>query len=344
MKAAVLTGLKQIEIIDAPKPVIKNDNDVLLKVTVVGVCGSDIHYYTTGKIGSQVVQYPYLVGHECSAIVEAVGKKVKTVRVGDEVVVEPAVSCHNCVQCKMGRENTCLKLKFLGTPGQLDGCLCEYLVMLEDCCLPTKGGLTLEQAALCEPFTIGVYAIKQSNLAKGDTIAILGSGPIGLSCLAAAKIQKIGAIYATDKLDYRVDCAKTNGAAWAGNPDKEDIVKSILKKQPNGIDIACECAGKQETIDQALDLLRPGGKLLLIGIPQFERFSFPVDKIRRKEITIINVRRQNRTTQTAMDLVAAASAKIGFMITHRFKLEQTKTAFDLVADYRDNVIKAMIEM
>ena len=344
MKAAILTGLRQIEIADVPKPIIKNDNDVLLKVAVVGVCGSDIHYYLTGRIGSQIVQYPYIVGHECSAVVEAVGKKVKTVKPGDTVVVEPAVSCHNCVQCKMGRENTCLNLKFLGTPTQMSGCLCEYIVMPDDCCLPTKGGLTLEQAALCEPFTIGVYTIKQSNLVKGNTIAILGSGPIGLSCLVAAKIQKAGAIYATDKLDYRVDCAKKNGASWAGNPDKKDIVKSILQQQPAGIDIACECAGQQETIDQTIDLLRPGGKLMLVGIPQFERFSFPVDKIRRKEITIINVRRQNRTTDTAMKLVAAGKAEIDFMATHRFKLQQAKDAFDLVADYRDAVIKAMIEL
>jgi len=344
MKVAVLTGLRQMEIVDVPKPVIKNDNDVLLKIAVVGVCGSDVHYYLTGRIGSQVVQYPYLVGHECSAIVEAVGKKVKHVKPGDEVAVEPAISCHNCPQCKMGRENTCLNLKFLGTPGQGPGCLCEYIIMPEENCLPTKGGLTLEQAALCEPFTIGVYTIKQSNLAKGGKIAILGSGPIGLSCLVAAKTQKAGAIYMTDKLDYRVDFAKKTGATWAGNPDREDIVKAILQREPDGVDIACECAGQQETLDQAVELLRPGGTLMLVGIPEFDRVSFAIGLIRRKEITIINVRRQNRTTELAMGLVAEGRAKIDSFVTHRFNLEQAKDAFDLVADYRDGVIKAMIQM
>ena len=344
MKAAVLTGIRQMKITDVPKPVIKNENDVLLKIAVVGVCGSDVHYYTTGRIGSQVVQYPYLVGHECSATVEAVGKKVKHVKPGDEVAVEPAVSCHNCPQCKMGRENTCLNLKFLGTPGQGPGCLCEYIVMPEDCCLPIKKRLSLEQAALCEPFTIGVYTIKQSHLAQGNTIAIFGAGPIGLSCLVAAKIQKADAVYATDKLDYRVDFAKKTGATWAGNPDKEDIVKAILQRQANGVDIACECAGKQETLDQTVELLRPGGTLMLVGIPEFDRVSFAIDRIRRKEITIINIRRQNRTTELAMELVAEGKAKIDSFITHRFSLEQAKDAFDLVADYRDGVIKAMIQM
>jgi len=353
MKAAVLTGIRQMEITDVPKPLIKNDTDVLLKIEVVGVCGSDVHYYLTGRIGSHVVTYPYLVGHECSATVEAVGKKVKHVKPGDEVAVEPAISCHNCPQCKMGRENTCCKLKFLGTPGppttdfggrEGNGCLCEYIVMPEENCLATKGRLSLEQAALCEPFAIGVYVIKQSRPAQNAKIAILGSGPIGLSCLVAARIQGAGAIYMTDKLDYRVDFALKTGATCAGNPDKCDVVKTILEMEPSGVDIACECAGEQETIDEAIELLRPGGLLMLVGIPQVERVSFAIDKIRRKEITIINVRRQNRCTEEAIGLVASGKAKIDSFATHRFKLEQAKDAFDLAADYRDAVIKAMIEL
>ena len=155
MKAAVLTGLGRMEVRQVPDPKIEKDTDVLLKIEKVGVCGSDVHYFETGRIGSQVVQYPFIVGHECAATVTAVGKGVKHVKVGEQVVVEPAVPCHNCDQCHKGRENTCFNLRFLGTPGQGGGCLCEYLVMPEECCLPTQGKLTLEQGALCEPLTIG---------------------------------------------------------------------------------------------------------------------------------------------------------------------------------------------
>ena len=353
MKAAVLTGLRKMEIVDVPKPSIKEGGDVLLKIAVVGVCGSDVHYYRNGRIGSQIVQYPYLIGHECSATVEAVGKKVKTVKPGNEVAVEPAVSCHKCPQCKMGRENTCYELKFLGTPGpptktfegrEDNGCLCEYIVMPEECCLPTKGRLSLEEAALCEPFAIGVYTVRQSRLTKGTKAAIFGSGPIGLSCLVAAKIQGAETVYVTDKLDYRVDFAKKTGATWVGNPDREDIVASILKREPLGVDVAYECAGQQQTIDQAVDLLRPGGVLMLVGIPEEERIGFAIDHTRRKEITIINVRRQNRCAEEAIELVAKGKAKIASFATHRFKLEQAKDAFELVADYSDGVIKAMIEL
>jgi len=343
MKAAVLTALRQIEIRDIPKPQIQDGRDVLLKIERVGVCGSDVHYYTTGRIGHQIVQYPYLVGHECSATVAEVGRKVKNIKAGDQVVVDPAVSCHKCPQCRMGRENTCYKLKFLGTPGQGDGCLREYMVMPDECCLPTKGKLTLDQAALCEPFTIGVYTVKQSRLPAKANIAIFGAGPIGLSCLVAAKVKKPKAIFVTDKLDYRVEVAKKAGASWAVNPDKEDVVKAILEQVPLGVDVAYECAGQQETLDACVSVLRPGGVLSLVGIPEFDIIHLAIHEIRRKELTIINIRRQNRSTPDAMKLIATGKAKIDFMLTHRFKIEQTKEAFDLVADYRDAVIKAMIE-
>lgn len=344
MKAVVLTGLRQMVLTDVAKPGIKKDTDVLLKIEIIGVCGSDVHYYETGRIGSQVVEYPFIVGHECAAAVKAIGSAVTRIEVGDEVVVDPAVPCHECEQCKMGRENTCYNLRFLGTPGQGDGCLREYIVIPQECCLPTNGRITLEQAALCEPFAVGVYAVKQTQMPKNANIAVLGSGPIGLSCMVAAQTEQPKAIYMTDRLDYRVEVAKKAGAAWAGNPEKQDIVKPILEFQPLGLDVVYECAGEQSTLDEAIELLRPGGKLILIGAPRFERVSFIIDKLRRKEITIVNIRRQVGCTQTAIDLIASGRAKLDFMITHRFKFAQTQDAFNMVAGYHDSAIKALIEV
>jgi L-iditol 2-dehydrogenase len=378
MKALALTGLKKLEIIEWPTPKIINDTDVLLKLAVVGVCGSDIHYYEDGKVGSQVVTYPYLIGHECSAIVEQVGKGVKNVKPGDRVVVEPAVSCHQCDQCKMGRENTCRKIQFLGTPGQGDGCLCEYMVMPEENCLvvndrPTPTalkncvctprlseagvmtyepfnaqskntcGITLIQAALCEPFTIGLYSAKQGHGTHSDKIAILGSGPIGLSCMTAAKFLGAKKVYMTDKINSRLAVAKSHGADWVANPDEIDIVKEITKIEPLGVDVVYECAGQQSTIDQALEILRPGGKLVLVGIPRQSTMSFCIDYARRKEITIVNIRRQNRTTHETIELIADKKVNIDFMVTHKFAFKDAAKAFELVAGYKDGVIKAMIE-
>jgi L-iditol 2-dehydrogenase len=344
VKAIVLTGIRQMKMTNVPEPIIKKDDDVLLKVEAVGVCGSDVHYYETGRIGSQIVEYPFVVGHECAAIVKAVGRAVTHVKAGDSVVVDPAIACNNCDQCRKGRKNTCRNLKFLGCPGQAGGCLCEYIVMPEECCFPIDGKITFEQGVLCEPLAIGVYAVKQAFLTENAAIAILGAGPIGLSCLVCAGVENVNDCYVTEKIEERVVAARKNGAMWVGNPNKEDIVKEILKQQPAGVDVVFECAGQQETIDQAVELVKPGGKLMIVGIPRLERISFIIDKIRRKEITIVNVRRQNNCTQRAIDLIASGKIKVDFMITHRFKLEQTQQAFDMVADYRDGVIKALIEL
>jgi len=344
MKAQVLTGLREMELRDVPEPTIEKDTDVLLRVEMIGVCGSDVHYYETGRIGSQVVQYPYLVGHECAGKVKQIGSAVTRVKAGDVVAVDPAISCCQCDQCKAGRPHTCRKLKFLGCPGQVDGCFCEYIVMPQRCCYPIGDSISSEQAVLSEPFAIGVYAVEQARPNGDAKQAILGAGPIGLSCLVAAKTHGCEAIYMTDKIAERVDIAKKAGAVWAGNPDRQDIVKEILEQQPLGLDVVYECAGQQETLDEAVELLRPGGKLMLIGIPRDERVSFVIDRMRRKELSLINVRRQNECTQTAIDLIASGKANVDFMVTHRFGFEQTKEAFEMVANYQDGVVKALIRV
>ncbi|MHC4726928.1 MAG: zinc-dependent alcohol dehydrogenase, partial [Planctomycetota bacterium] len=219
-----------------------------------------------------------------------------------------------------------------------------YHVMPEECCFPTNGKITLEQAALCEPLSIGFYAVKRTGLPENADVAILGAGPIGLSCLLNVIAAKARVCYVTDKIDERVEGARKGGADWAGNPDKQDIVNEILKKQQYGIDVVFECCGQQEAIDQAIALLEPGGKLVLIGSPREERISLDISKIRRKEIAIINIRRQNECVQPVIDLVTSGKVKADFMITHHFPFEQTQQAFDLVADYQDGVIKAMISI
>jgi L-iditol 2-dehydrogenase len=342
VKAVVLTGIGQMELRDIPKPALTKDKDVLLKIEMVGVCGSDVHYYETGRIGSQVVEYPFIVGHECTATVEGVGGAVRGVKAGERVVVDPAISCHECEQCRTGRENTCRNLKFLGCPGQVEGCLREYLVMPEDCCYKMTEQISFEHGVLCEPLAIGLYAVKGAGLSSESKIAILGAGPIGLSCMVMAGRENVNACYVTEKIEERMEVAKQRGASWVGNPEKQDVVGEILKLVPEGMDVVFECAGEQETIDEALELVKPGGKIMLIGIPRTERISFKIDKARRKEITIINVRRQNKCTQECIDLISGGKVNVDFMVTHRFGAEQTKEAFDMVAGYRDGVVKALI--
>ena len=189
MKAYRLTGIRQLAMMDVPMPEIKDDHEVLIKMSAVGVCGSDVHYYESGRIGSQIVKFPFTIGHEGAGVVISVGRAVTRVKPGSRIAVEPAMPCHNCDQCLAGRHNTCRKLRFLGCPGQADGCLCEYLVMPEDSCFPIAADMTLDEAALSEPLAIGVYAVQQSLPMSGAKIGILGAGPIGLSVLLPARAQ-----------------------------------------------------------------------------------------------------------------------------------------------------------
>ncbi len=338
-----LTGIREMEMMEVPIPAIVNDRDVLIRMKTLGVCGSDIHYYVSGKIGSQVVEYPFAVGHEGAGQVEAVGKGVTTVKPGDRIAIEPAMPCWDCDQCNAGRPHTCRNLKFLGCPGQAEGSLSEFIVMPDTSCIKIPNEMSYDEAAISEPLAIGVYAVKQSIPLEGAKVGILGFGPIGMSVLLPALAMGAKEIYVTDKIDERLQIAISSGATLTANPDKEDVVKKIAAEVPELLDVVFECCGQQDAIDNAVDLLKPGGKLMVIGIPEFERWSFPVDKSRHKELCIQNVRRQNEALQPSLDMMADGKVSVDAMATHRFRFEDSKEAFDLVAGYKDGVMKAMID-
>ena len=342
MKAALLTGIGQFEIQRVPDPKIVNPTDVLIRIKMVGVCGSDIHYFTTGRIGSQIIKFPFTVGHEAAGIVEQVGKKVTRVKPGQRIAIDPAVYCGLCDQCRAGRENTCCKLLFLGCPGQLSGALSEYLVLPELCCFPIKDRTTFERATLSEPLAIAVYAVERSRLPAKANVAILGVGPIGMSVFHVLRTKKVGNVLVTDKIPERLKFAERLRPKYCGNPDRTDVVKEISKIEPLLMDAVFECSGDKEAYQHAVKLLKPGGTLALVGIPEFDEVAFPIHQLRRKEITIINVRRQAHCTQKAIDLLERKKIEMDAMVTHHFPLAETRQAFDLVANYRDGVMKAMI--
>lgn len=344
MKSMVLTGLNRIEIADKPVPELKNPDDVLIRMKSVGVCGSDIHYYSTGRIGSLVVQFPFTLGHEGGGIVEEIAANVTLLKPGDKISIDPAMPCNNCDQCKAGRFHTCRNLKFLGCPGQSEGCLSEFIVMPSSSCFPIPEKMTLDQAALSEPLAIGLYAVRSAGPLAGKSVAILGTGPIGISVMLSAIAHGAERVYMTDKIDERLALACDMGAQWTGNVEKCDIVRDILWEEPQQIDIVFECCGQQEAADQAVQLLKPGGRLMIIGIPSFKRWSFDVDNLRRKEISIQNVRRQNGVVKETLEMISSGRISPDRMQTHNFSLDDVGKAFELVAGYRDGVMKAMIHI
>ena len=342
MKTLVLTGIRKIEMTDRPKPVLMNADDVLIRIKTVGVCGSDIHYFTHGKIGTQVVEFPFAVGHECSGIIEEVGSAVTRVKPGDLIAVDPSVHCGTCDQCLAGRPHTCRKNRFLGCPGQIDGCLTEYIVMPEFTCFTLSPRFDATTAALIEPLTIGTYSVELAQTDfKNKTVGIFGTGPIGLSVLMVLKTMEAANILCFEPLEYRRKKATELGANHVFNPFDVNPATVTLELEPLLLDVVFDCSGEQRAIDDAVMLIKPGGKLILVGIPPEGKYTLNMDILRRNEISIHNVRRQNHCVEKSIELVENG-LPVEQMVTHHFAPEDTQKAFEIVSEYQNEVIKAMI--
>jgi L-iditol 2-dehydrogenase len=345
MKQVVLRGIREMAVVNINNPEILRSDEVKIKMSVIGVCGSDIHYYSEGKIGTQVVEYPFPVGHECSGVIVETGNDVTHVKVGDLVVVDPSVHCGHCDQCLSGRPHTCRNNRFLGCPGQLDGCLSEFIVMPGFTCFPVTGKMNPVQAALIEPLTIGVYSVKLAKIENsGISVGIFGAGPIGLSVLMKLLADGIENITMIEPLEYRLQKAREIGSKFIVNPDKDNVEEVVKANERFLLDVVFEASGDQKAVTNAIKILKPGGKLVLVGIPPSAQYTFDMDLMRRKELTVINVRRQNHCVEEAIELVVSGKIDVEKMVTHHFPLDKTPVAFDLVEGYKDGVIKAMIEV
>ena len=367
MKIAYFTGLRELEIRDEPRPKLDRPDAVLVRIDRVGVCGSDVHYYRNGRIGDQVVEYPATIGHECAGTVVEVGSAVGRLRPADRVAIDPAMVCGECDQCRTGRPNTCRELQFMGCPGEAPGAVAEYRVLPAENCFAIPEGVTLEQAVLVEPLSVGLYAVRlagdcpdfrgakmglspSEETTRGKTarpksrVAIFGAGPIGLSVLLCAKARASCTVYMTDLLDERLEVARQCGADWTGNAAGENVVAAIVGREPRGLGLVFECSGDPACIDRAQRLLGPGGTLVLVGIPPVEQVSFDPHIMRRMELTFKNVRRQIGCVGPVIEMIGRGQIETGPLLTHSFPLGRIREAFELVAGYRDGVIKAVVDV
>lgn len=342
MKAAVLTGIRAMEVREVPDPRVERPDEVLIGIEAVGVCGSDVHYYNEGAVGSMQVEYPWTIGHECAGVVLEAGPRAGGFRPGDRVAVDPLITCGACDQCLAGRHNTCRRQRFLGNPGEREGAMAERLVMPAASCHRLPGGVSMTAGALIEPLAIGMHAVALSGARAGQTAVVLGAGPIGLCVLLGLRAVGVESVYVTDLLGARRAAAGELGAVWTGDPREEDVVAAIRRGRPGGVDHAFECAGEQETIDQGLRLLTPGGVLQVIGIPEATSVTLDYDYARKRELGLRCVRRQNHTVAAAIAAVAEGRIDVEALATHRFPLGRAADAMELVRTYGDGVLKAVM--
>ena len=324
MKAAYLTKPYCIELREIEKPDIKDQNHVLIKIKSVGVCGSDIHYYREGKIGSFVVKEPLILGHESSGIVEKVGKNVKDLKEGDKVVIEPGIPCRKCDYCKEGKYNLCSDVKFFATP-PINGTFCEYIVHPSDFVYKIPNNLSLEEATLIEPFSVGIHASNLINLRPGEKVIITGLGPVGLLTLILAKVS--GAyVCGIEKNNFRIEFAKKIGADYIINTNQVDIkeIKNILKEK---FDVVFECSGFQGLIEECIYWVKRGGRIVFIGMGT-ELINFNISYLTINEIKISGIFRYANTYKKAIEILSRNKINLNEMISKRFTLEQVKDALE----------------
>ncbi|GAB4540681.1 MAG: sorbitol dehydrogenase [Anaerolineae bacterium] len=343
MRVARLHGIRDLRIEELPRPS-PGPGEVLLKVARVGVCGSDVHYYLEGRIGHQIVTAPLVIGHEFAAWVAGLGDGVEGLQVGDLVAVEPGIPCGECESCQQGHPNLCPDVRFCGTP-PVDGVFREYTVMPAENCFVLPEGISAEEGAMLEPLGIAIHTVDLAHLKPGQTVAVLGAGPIGLLVAAVARAAGASEIYMTEPLAYRRQFALDYVADVALNPQDTDVVAEITRLTGGrGVDVAFEAAGAAETPDQAAGLARPGGKVIVAGIPADDTMIMTASIIRRKGLTIKLVRRMKHTYPRAIRMVQKGMLDVRPLVTHVFPLERIVQAFDMVVAYDDGVLRAIIQV
>ena len=342
MKAAKLFAPGDIRIVEMEKPS-PGAGEVLVQVKEVGICASDVHYFRDGRIGDAIVTEPLILGHEFAGIIAEIGAGVTNVKAGDRVAVEPAIPCNECYLCAEGAFNLCRNIKFCGTP-PYDGALREFLSWPAELVVPVPDSVSLGEAAMLEPLAIGVYAVDLAEPIQGRSIGVLGVGAVGLSILEAAKIAGCGPAIATDLIPGRLEIAEKVGADKTLIAD-ENVVQAVKDiTDDKGLDIVFEAAGENEAVMQATEMVRPGGLVVVGGIPREDFMTVTASTVRRKGLTMKLLRRSNETLRRSIELMKSGKVDVASFISHRFPLEKVAEAFELARDRKDLTLRVMITL
>lgn len=343
MRAVKLYAPGDLRLIEIEKPT-PGPGEVLVQVKEVGVCASDVHYFNEGRIGDAVVKEPIIMGHEFAGVIAEVGSGVTNVKAGDRVAVEPGIPCHTCDVCLAGDHNLCRNIKFCGTP-PYDGALRDFMTWPAQLVEPIPDSMSLGEAAMLEPLAVGVYAVEITGDVRGKTIGVLGAGAVGLSILQAAKAAGCGDAFVTEPLQKRRELAQKLGADNifdANDPELVDIVKAATGGR--GLDIVFEAAGENEAVVQATEMVRPGGIVVIGGIPREDSMTVTASTIRRKGLTIKMLRRSKDTLRRSIEMVKQGKADVASYITHRFPLEQVEDAFVTARDQKADSLRVLIQL
>jgi L-iditol 2-dehydrogenase len=313
--AAVLHEPGDIRIEERPMPE-PGPREVLVEITSVGVCGSDVHYYEHGRIGSHVVRAPLILGHESAGRVVALGEGASKHAEGERVTLEPGVPCGRCRECRAGRYNLCPDVVFFGTP-PVDGAFARYVTIHEDFAFALPDSMSDDVGALMEPLSVGIWACRKAGVSAGDRVLVTGAGPIGLLAMQVALAFGATQVEISDVNERRLELAGRTGATRA---------LRAAEDEPSEADALIECSGHPAALQAGIAALRPAGTAVLVGMGPGESGEVPLALIQGREIWVTGTFRYANTYPTAIALAATGRVDLDAIITGHFGLEDTDAA------------------
>lgn len=341
MRAAVLYGVNDLRVEQVPRAQITRPDQALVKIGSVGICGSDVHYFSRGRIGDYVVTQPMILGHEAAGEVVEVGAEVSHLQIGDRVAIEPGYPDGTCAFCREGRYNLCPNVIFLATPPH-DGAFADYLTWPAEYLYKLPDSLSFDEGAMLEPLSVGLFAVWSAGVRPGDSVAIFGAGPIGLTTLQCAIAAGAAAAIVVDAVASRLDIACQMGATATLGVSAENMSQIMDLTGGGGVQVAFECAGAVPAMQVAIRVTRSGGVVQLVGMPAEQEPTVPLYDIIGRELRVQGLFRYANTYPAAIALTAEGKVNLGSLVTKSFSLDEVPQAFPWVREHREEVIKAVV--
>ena len=343
MKTAVMLGIGEMGFEERDIPQVKDD-EVLVKLEYVGICGSDLHYYETGAIGDYVVEPPFVLGHEPGGTVVEVGKNVTHLKAGDRVALEPGKTCGHCEFCKTGRYNLCPDVVFFATP-PVDGVFQEYVAHEADLCFKLPNNVSTLEGALIEPLAVGFHAAIQGDAHLGQKAVVMGAGCIGLVSMMALKARGVSEVYVVDIMEKRLQKALELGADGVINGAEENVEEKIRQiTDGRGVDLVIETAGTEITTRQAISIAKKGSNIVLVGYSKSGEMTLPMSLVLDKELTFKTVFRYRHIYPMAIEAVAQGKVNLKGIVTDIFDLDDVQKAMDYSVNNKTDIVKAVIRV
>ena len=343
MRALVLERQRELSLRDIDLPLTPGPGQVKIKVHTVGICGSDVHYYTHGKIGPFVVREPMVLGHEASGTVVEVGPGVKGLKPGDRVCMEPGIPDPNSRASKLGIYNVDPSVTFWATP-PIHGCLAPYVVHPASFTYKLSDEVSFAEAAMVEPFAVGLQAASKARIAPGDLGVVIGAGPIGIMVALAALAGGCSRVIISDLQPQKLAIAGSYPGIVTVDIKREKLVDVVARESDDwGADVVFEASGSPRAYDGIFALPRPGGCLVAVGMP-VEPVAFDVVSAAAKEVRIETVFRYANVYDRAIAMIASGKVDLKPLITETFRFEESIAAFERAAEGRPGDVKLQIKM